>query len=201
MSIKNLKEEINAKEKENRKIRSKINKIQQKITKENLEKNVITKTINPKVSRYLIFSMVLIFSVLSCRKGNFYFEEVARIENSWKAEDIKTFKIPVKNKEQKFTMYFILRNNNDYAFSNIYFFTKLKSPAGEIIVDTLEYQVAYPDGEWMGFGMGNIKQNTLVYKENIALKDTGIYQIEVGQAMRENDLVGIEDISLMIEKN
>lgn len=65
----------------------------------------------------------------------------------------------------------------------------------------MEYQLAYPNGEWMGFGMGEIKQNTLVYKEKLALKDTGIYEINVSQAMREIDLTGIEDISLMIEKN
>lgn len=137
----------------------------------------------------------------SCKQNNFYFEEVANIHNSWKSTDFKTFNFPVKQTEQSYNLFFVLRNNNDYQYSNIYFFTSFKSPSGEIIADTLEYQVAYPDGKWMGFGMGDIKQNTLVYKENLALKDTGIYQVNVVQAMRESDLKGIEDISLMIEKN
>lgn len=137
----------------------------------------------------------------SCHQGNFYFEEVAKVENSWKSNDFKTFKVPVKNAKHEYTMYFIMRNNNEYPYSNIYLFTELKSPSGEVVADTLEYQLAYPNGEWMGFGMGEIKQNTLVYKEKLALKDTGIYEINVSQAMREIDLTGIEDISLMIEKN
>lgn len=137
----------------------------------------------------------------ACQQNNFYFEEVARVGSHWSSADSKNFKVPVKTPGQKFTMYFILRNNNDYEFSNIYLFTELKSPDGKIVADTLEYQVAYPTGEWMGFGMGDIKQNTLVYKEKIALEDSGLYEINVKQAMREADLVGIEDISLMIEKN
>lgn len=149
--------------------------------------------------KFLIILCVLFLT--SCQQNNFYFEEVAKIGGEWNANDQKTFRIPVKNPDQEFTMYFILRNNTDYGFSNIYFFTELKSPQGETIIDTLEYQVAYPNGEWIGFGMGNIKQNTFVYKERIALKDSGLYEINISHAMREPILNGIEDISLMIERN
>lgn len=153
-----------------------------------------------KVKGIFFISLILML-LASCDQGDFYFEEVAKLDNSWEATDFKSFDFPVKDSVQEYTMYFIVRNNNNYAYSNIYFFTKLKSPNGEVIADTLEYQLAYPDGEWMGFGMGDIKQNTLVYKEKLALKDTGKYQVSVAQAMRESDLKGIEDISLMIEKN
>lgn len=139
--------------------------------------------------------------MVGCQQKKFYFEEVANVDSQWKDNDFKSFNFPVKEADKKFTMYFVVRNNNDYKYSNIYFFTKLKSPNGETITDTLEYQLAYPDGKWMGFGMGEIKQNTLVYKENIALRDTGVYEVSIVQAMREKDLQGIEDISLMIEKN
>lgn len=149
----------------------------------------------------VLLLLAVILAGASCSQPNFYFEEVAKVDNSWKKNDLKTFNFPVKNKDGKFTLYFVLRNNSEYAYSNIYFFTKLKSPSGETIADTLEYQVAYPDGSWMGFGMGDVKQNTLVFKENMALKDTGIYEVSVVQAMREAELKGIEDISLMIEKN
>lgn len=152
-------------------------------------------------TKYFLFISLILILLSACNQDKFYFEEVAEVDNIWEASDFKSFHMPVKDDSQKFTMYFILRNNNDYSFSNIYFFTKLKSPNGEVIADTLEYQLAYPSGEWMGFGMGDIKQNTLVYKENLALKDTGVYEISVTQAMRENQLKGIEDISLMIQKN
>lgn len=137
----------------------------------------------------------------ACDQKNFYFEQVNKVNNAWEQNDPKSFEFPVKATKNLYTLYFVLRNNNDYKYSNLYLFTKLSSPTGEVIVDTLEYQLAYPDGRWMGFGMGEIKQNTLVYKENIQLKDTGRYKVSVVQAMREDTLMGIEDISLMVEKN
>lgn len=149
---------------------------------------------------YLILLFVATL-VTSCGQGNFYFEEVSKVNNSWEENDIKKFNFPVKDENGTYTLYFVLRNNNNYKYSNIYFFTQLSSPTGEVLTDTLEYQLAYPDGKWIGFGMGEIKQNTLVYKENIQLKDTGLYKVSVVQAMREKGLEGIEDISLMIEKN
>ena len=153
------------------------------------------------MNRLKFIVIIFVLFAASCQQSNFYFEEVANVDNQWIDNSPKTFKFPVKETGKNFTMYFIIRNNNDYKYSNIYFFTKLKSPDGQTIADTLEYQLAYPDGKWMGFGMGEIKQNTLVFKENIALQDTGIYEVSIAQAMREKDLQGIEDISLMIERN
>lgn len=145
--------------------------------------------------------MLSVLFLTACQPNNFHFEQVAKIGGSWESNDQKSFQIPVKKPNQEFSMYFILRNNTDYNYSNIYLFTEIKSPSGEIIIDTLEYQIAYPNGEWIGFGLGDVKQNTLVYKERIALKDSGLYEINVSQAMREFNLDGIEDISLMIERN
>lgn len=147
---------------------------------------------------YLFLIISFIFN--SCQPENIHFEEVARIDNSWKKNEYKSFSIPIKKIEKKHDLYLIIRNNNQYPYRNIYLFTKLKSPKGEVLIDTLEYQLADPAGKWLGYGMGEIKQNTLVYKENISLQDTGIYQFQVIHAMREDNLKGIEDISLMVEK-
>lgn len=164
------------------------------------EKNAIKRKIKVILKNYFL-AILSVLLLQSCEKRNFYFEQVSKLNNSWKDNDFKTFEIPVKEKNSKVTLYFVLRNNNQYPYSNIYFFTKLAAPNGEIITDTLEYQLAYPNGEWIGFGMGEIKQNTLVYKEKIQLQDTGKYKVSIVQAMREKELKGIEDISLMVEKN
>lgn len=153
------------------------------------------------MSKYWAVFLVFSFLALSCQNKSLYFEEVALIGGDWHLEDQKTFKLPVRNTDQKFTLYFIIRNDNQYPFSNIYFFSELKSPNGDIVKDTLEYQMAFASGEWIGFGMGEIKQNTMVYKENISLKDTGLYQVKLQHAMRDSILPGIVDVSLMVEKN
>lgn len=147
---------------------------------------------------YLFLIISFIFS--SCQPKNIHFERAARVDNNWEKDDVKAFSMPVEQKESNYNFYLIVRNNNQYPYRNIYLFTKLKSPKGEVIADTLEYQLADRSGKWLGYGMGDVKQNTLVYKENISLQDTGIYQFQVIHAMRESNLKGIEDISLMVEK-
>ncbi len=149
----------------------------------------------------IVLFLVFLLLSFSCSPETFYFEEVSKIDNNWSKDDKRFFSVPVKDSTKKYTLYFILRNNSQYPYSNIYFFTTLQSPNGDIVTDTLEYQLAYPNGKWIGSGMGDVKQNTLVYKENIPLKEKGIYKVSVAQAMRNSNLNGIEDISLLVEKS
>lgn len=81
-------------------------------------------------------------------------------------------------------------------------------PNGKVIVDTLEYKMAYPNGKWMGNGFSDIKENKLWYKENVQFSEIGTYQINIRHAMRQNgevegidDLQGITEVGFSIEKN
>lgn len=147
---------------------------------------------------YLFF--IVSYILLSCQAENTHFEDMERIDNNWKKIDTKSFSIPILSKDGKYDLQLIIRNNNQYPYRNLYIFTEIISPKGESLIDTLEYQLADITGKWLGSGMGEIKQNTLIYKENISLQDTGKYKVNISHAMRENNLKGIEDISLMVEK-
>lgn len=80
-------------------------------------------------------------------------------------------------------------------------------PNGKIITDTLEYEMAYPDGKFMGSGFGEVKENKLWYKEKVQFPEEGVYQVEIQQAMRKNGkidpiekLEGITEVGFRIEK-
>lgn len=148
----------------------------------------------------VLFCVIGFFLIISCNLKESYYENSSELSSQWNQTKPVKFSFPIKKENQKFNIFLVLRNNNDYPYSNIYLFTELSSPKGEKIIDTLEYQLAYPNGEWVGSGLGAIKQNTLVYKENITLKDTGKYQLKIKQALRDNLLTGIEDIGLIVEK-
>lgn len=151
------------------------------------------------VNRCFLF-LIVSFILLSCQAENTHFEKIERIDNNWKKNDTKSFSIPILSKDGKYDLQLIIRNNSQYPYRNLYLFTEIISPKGESLIDTLEYQLADFSGNWLGSGMGEIKQNTLIFKENISLQDTGKYKINISHAMRENNLKGLEDISLMVEK-
>ena len=61
------------------------------------------------------------------------------------------------------------------------------------IVDTLEYKMAQPNGELLGTGFTDVKENKLWYKENFTFNESGTYLIKLQHAMRENGNIN-EDI-------
>jgi len=109
---------------------------------------------------------------------------------------------------QGHNMFINIRSDNTYPFSNLFLITELEFPDGQTQKDTLEYKMAEPTGEWLGKGLGSIKENKLWYKENIVFPDSGVYKLSVAHAMRKNGeveglhiLEGITDVGLEIEKS
>jgi gliding motility-associated lipoprotein GldH len=81
----------------------------------------------------------------------------------------------------------------------------LEMPNGFTKVDTLEYEMANPDGSLMGDGFSDIKENKLFYKEKVRFR--GKYKVNIKQAVRENGKVpgvtaldGITEVGFRIEK-
>lgn len=144
----------------------------------------------------LLAGLLLIF--VQCDSPHYYEDQVS-VKNSWNYKAPVNFKFEVNDSVGKYDFYLLSRNNNEYPYSNLYLFTKLTNPHGETFSDTLQYFLAFKDGEWVGTGR-NLKELYLLYRENVPLQDTGTYMLTVWQGMRDENLVGIEDISLIVDK-
>ena len=99
-----------------------------------------------------------------------------------------------------------LRNDNSYAFSNIFLICTLKSGDQIVLQDTLEYAMATPDGSWLGSGFTEAKESKLWWKEAVVLPSDPQLTVEISQAMRNNGealgvslLKGIVSIGVSIE--
>ena len=68
-------------------------------------------------------------------------------------------------------------------------------------IDTLNYILAKPTGEWIGTGFGETKEIMFQYRNNYKFPKKGKYIIGIKQGMRTNNLVGIEDIGVKIENS
>lgn len=142
--------------------------------------------------------MALFMFFIQCKSPHFHQQNVA-IENDWGMDESAKFSFEISDTAGHYDFYLLSRNNNEYPYSNLYLFTRLKSPTGNTYTDTLQYYLAYQDGEWIGTG-NSLKELYLLYRENISLKDTGTYELSVWHGMREDRLIGIEDLSLIIDK-
>lgn len=127
---------------------------------------------------------------------------------SWNKEDILEFTFTEIDSIQKYDIFINVRNDETFQYNNLFLIAELNFPDGNTVTDTLEYEMALPDGTWLGKGFGSLKENKLWYKENIVFPSTGVYTLRVAHAMRKNgsvngveNLEGITDVGFEIVKS
>ena len=100
-----------------------------------------------------------------------------------------------------------IRNNKNYEFSSLFLIAKIEFPNGFQVVDTLEYEMTDSEGNWLGTGFTELKENKLFYKEKVVFSEKGDYKFNIQHATRsirdiegKNPLNGVTDVGLSIEK-
>ena len=153
------------------------------------------------------YLLCLLISVASCNSNLEFSKYQSLNEGSWTIDQPVIFEFSDLDSVQTHHMFFNVRNDNNFEFSNLFLITELEFPDGNTQKDTLEYAMAEPTGEWLGKGLGSVKESKLWYKESIVFPDSGVYKVRITHAMRKNGdvngisvLKGITDVGLEIEK-
>ncbi|MEI8225414.1 MAG: gliding motility lipoprotein GldH [Bacteroidota bacterium] len=150
------------------------------------------------------YSFVLILTSLvllsSCNSNVVFTDSLEMPGRTWKLLDITAFKIPVTDTLNSNNVFFTIRTGSSYPFRNIYLFVTTTSPDGKSITDTLQYNLADEKGKWYGKGFGDIHELNLPYKTNVYFPLKGSYQFKIQHGMRVEDLKGVYDFGLRIEK-
>lgn len=159
-----------------------------------------------KINKRLFVLLALSIFITSCNDKHF-FDEFQSTGSSWKQEDIKKFTFQQTDTISSYDMFINIRNNSSYPFGNIYLIAKVFAPDGKAQVDTLQYQMANPDGTLLGNGFTDTKESKLWFRENYRFKKAGVYTIELEHAIRKvgdsvgvSELEGVTDIGFRIEK-
>lgn len=157
-------------------------------------------------SAFYVCSLTLIILFSSCDEKR-VFDEYRSI-NGWQKDSLVRFKLDELDSTKVYDLFINIRNNSDYAYSNLFLITEIKFPEGKVVSDTLEYEMTRPNGEWLGTGYGDVKENKLWYKEKVKFEESGHYEITIQQAMRKNgevegigELQGITDVGFRIENS
>jgi gliding motility-associated lipoprotein GldH len=141
--------------------------------------------------------------------NNAVFSDYKTMPNAkWGKNEKVSFTFQEPDTTSLHNLYVHIRNNNQYPFSNLFLIVNMSFPNGNNITDTLEYEMAKPNGEWLGKGFASIKESKLWYKENISFPVSGDYTIDIQHAMRKNGVVegvdtleGVTDVGFEIEKS
>lgn len=157
------------------------------------------------LTRNSLFTFGLLLLLCSCDKQR-VFDEYKALNGKWNKDSIVTFKFDQKDTVSRYNMFVNIRNNNKYPYNNMFLIVQMQQPGGLTLTDTLEYQMANPDGSLMGEGFSDVKESKLWYKEKQRFDKPGSYTVSIQQAVRQvgnvpgvQELDGVTEVGFRIE--
>lgn len=157
----------------------------------------MTERINNRSFILILTSLLL---SVSCNSDIVYTNSHSIAGKTWRLTDIPAFEVPVTDTLTANNIWLMLRTGSGYPFRNIYLFVTAATPDGKVITDTLQFNLADEKGAWYGKGFGDIHALNLPYKSNVYFPLKGIYMFKIQHGMRIEDLKGVYDIGLRVEK-
>jgi len=155
-----------------------------------------------RINKYSLFIFLIPLSnlLISCDSNVVFSDSKAMDKNTWNLMNSATFNVNIQDTINSNNVHFTIRTGSDYPFRNIWLFIRTISPDGKLIGDTIQYFLMDEKGKRLGKGFGDIREVNLPYKSNVYFPAKGAYRFTVQHGMRTEDLKGIYDFGLRVEK-
>lgn len=132
---------------------------------------------------------------------NVVYTEFERFDEAtgWAKSHQPTFTYDNKDTSQLYDIYINVRNAESYPFRNLFMFLHTTDPKGVKTSDTIECVLADEKGKWLGSGIGDLYDNSIIYKKNTRFRHLGPYKFAYEQAMRYGDKNVIDPLPLILD--
>ena len=147
--------------------------------------------------RYMLIGSLFVIS-FSCKKPAF-FEKYQTIDNPWDKNKEYFFTCEIDEIDASYNLSLQIRNNNLYPYQNLWLFFAEEQPGGQVLRDTIECVLADGYGKWAGSGI-SIYHLNIPIRSGYTFPQQGQYTFAIRQGMRDEQLKGIEQIGVRIEK-
>lgn len=150
--------------------------------------------------KYATFFFFIIV-VSSCVRSHIFEKNEAVKSFQWNNSDKKMFTFDINDTISTYSIYFNLRHTDAYKYANIWIQIGTKYPN----TDTFAYAkkeivLANADGKWLGRGMNEIWEHSMLIASNVKFSKLGTYTITTAQIMRDNPLPQIMGVGLRVQK-
>jgi len=121
---------------------------------------------------------------------------------AWHRDSMLVFEVPITDTSATYRVEIDLRHAGDYSYRNLYLGRDVLNAAGTVYEDTVEFQLASPDGRWLGEGIAGLKTLSLAYRrEGLRFPKAETYRFRVQHLMRDEPLRGIHSVSLKLYRS
>lgn len=153
------------------------------------------------INKYLFLIIILfVWQFYACNKSLIYTDSADMPGEVWSLDYIPVFEPFITDTINSNNIYFTIRSSTSYPFRNIWLFVTTTSPAGKSITDTLQYMLADEKGKWYGKGFGDVHELNLPFRTSVYFPVEGKYSFKIRHGMRSENLKGVYDIGLRIER-
>lgn len=142
---------------------------------------------------------VLLISLVSCDKNRVY-EESRELPKSWNKDSLARFESIITDSLSASNIYVTVRNVSSYPYQNLYLFITTVAPSGAYVRDTLECILADKTGQWLGKGFARYWDHRFPMRKHVVFPEKGTYTFTIQQGMRMDELPGIHDVGIRIER-
>ncbi len=148
----------------------------------------------------IVLLLVVIF-LTSCQEGSVFSEYQDLNTNGWKATEDVEFKYNSIDVTSKMELQIYVRNDETYAYQNLWFFVDEVAPNGTVKTDTIQCFLVDNQGRWIGSGLGSLYYVAVKYRENYRFSQPGEYVYRIRHGMRCDALKGIKQVGLKVKKS
>lgn len=151
--------------------------------------------------RLVILATFLLPMLLASCDGSVYYSEYGDVNtDGWQSSDSVCFDVQVDDTTHLFDLLVEVRNDVDYAYSNLFLFVNTTFPDGSLSRDTMELPLANPAGEWLGKQSGHhVDSRHRLRGHPIRFPMMGNYHFAITNGMRETAVKGIEHVGFIVE--
>jgi len=121
----------------------------------------------------------------------------------WDVQQRPAFTFNIADASAPYDVYFNVRNASGYSFYNLYIKHTLTGPTGHPVGPALLHQLVLMNpktGEPLGSGAGDIFDHEFLALRHVRFPKAGQYKLTLEQYMRQNQLPGIMDVGIRVQK-
>ncbi|MDR0891996.1 MAG: gliding motility lipoprotein GldH [Mediterranea sp.] len=119
----------------------------------------------------------------------------------WKKSDTLSFRVSVADSlPTTFRLFVEVRNRTEYPYLNLSLLVGQNfSDSTKVVSNRVDFTLATAEGDWTGRGWGSLYQSERLAR-SVRTQGAGEYTVTVCSGMKDEQLPGINDIGIRIER-
>lgn len=146
--------------------------------------------------------LTLVLGLMSCDKNTLYnaYEDIE--DGQWYLNNTPTFTFTVEDTTERYNLYYLIRNAQQYPYYNLYINRTMKGPDPKLQMTLLDevYLSDETTGKPFGSGLGDLFDHKVLFMRNHRFAKPGEYTFTFTQSMRQNPLPFVMSVGLSVEK-